>query len=117
MITGGTGSFGYQILKELVGYNPKSIRIFSRDEDKQHNLRQELLENPILDKILERYIERNQSVNEIVAAGFSRITVDKIVKMVNNSEYKRRQSPPGVKITTHAFGRERRYPITSKFDK
>jgi NAD+ synthase (glutamine-hydrolysing) len=72
---------------------------------------------PILDKILERYIERNQSVNEIVAAGFSRITVDKIVKMVNNSEYKRRQSPPGVKITTHAFGRERRYPITSKFDK
>ena len=51
MITGGTGSFGHQMIIELMQYKPKLIRIFSRDEDKQHNLKQELLEFPILDKI------------------------------------------------------------------
>lgn len=51
LITGGTGSFGHQLITELMRYKPKLIRIFSRDEDKQHNLKQELLENPILDKI------------------------------------------------------------------
>lgn len=71
---------------------------------------------PILDEIIERYIELNQSINKIAAAGFDRATVTKVVKMIKHSEYKRRQSPPGVKITTNAFGRERRYPITSKFD-
>jgi FlaA1/EpsC-like NDP-sugar epimerase len=51
LITGGTGSFGHQMILELMQYKPRLIRIFSRDEDKQHNLKQELLENPILDKI------------------------------------------------------------------
>jgi len=51
LITGGTGSFGHQMIFELMQYKPKLIRIFSRDEDKQHNLKQELLEKPILDKI------------------------------------------------------------------
>jgi FlaA1/EpsC-like NDP-sugar epimerase len=51
LITGGTGSFGHQMIIELMQYKPKLIRIFSRDEDKQHSLRQELLESPILDKI------------------------------------------------------------------
>lgn len=51
MITGGTGSFGHQMIIELMKYKPKLIRIFSRDEDKQYNLKQELLENPILKKI------------------------------------------------------------------
>ena len=51
LITGGTGSFGHQMILELMPYKPKVIRIFSRDEDKQYNLKQELLENPILDKI------------------------------------------------------------------
>jgi NAD+ synthase (glutamine-hydrolysing) len=71
---------------------------------------------PILDTIIERYIELNQTVDKITAAGFDRTTVIKVVKMIKHSEYKRRQAPPGVKITTNAFGRERRYPITSKFD-
>ena len=48
LITGGTGSFGYQILKELVGYNPKSIRIFSRDEDKQNTMKQEIQNQKML---------------------------------------------------------------------
>jgi len=51
LITGGTGSFGHQMIIELMQYKPKLIRIFSRDEDKQHNLKQELLESSILDKI------------------------------------------------------------------
>ena len=51
LITGGTGSFGHQMIIELMKYKPKLIRIFSRDEDKQHSLRQELLESPILEKI------------------------------------------------------------------
>jgi FlaA1/EpsC-like NDP-sugar epimerase len=51
LITGGTGSFGHQMIIELMQYKPKLIRIFSRDEDKQHNLKQEFLEHPILDKI------------------------------------------------------------------
>jgi len=51
LITGGTGSFGHQMILELMQYKPKLIRIFSRDEDKQHNLRQEFLEDPIFDKL------------------------------------------------------------------
>jgi NAD+ synthase (glutamine-hydrolysing) len=70
---------------------------------------------PILDEILERYIELDQSSAEISKAGFAPETVAKIIRMVNNNEYKRRQAPPGVRITVRAFGRDRRYPITSKF--
>jgi NAD+ synthase (glutamine-hydrolysing) len=71
---------------------------------------------PILDEILERYIELNQPIGKIIAAGFNKNLVAKVINMVNRSEYKRRQAPPGVKITTRAFGRERRYPITAKFN-
>ena len=71
----------------------------------------------ILDGILERYIEREQSAAEIVAAGFERTTVDRVLAMVERNEYKRRQAPPGVRITPRAFGRDRRYPITSGFSR
>jgi NAD+ synthase (glutamine-hydrolysing) len=70
----------------------------------------------ILDEILKRYIELNQSIAKIAKAGFNCSIVTKVVQMIKRSEYKRRQAPPGVKITTNAFGRERRYPITSGFD-
>ena len=69
----------------------------------------------ILDEILLRYIERDQGVREIVAAGFDRAVVERVVRMVDRNEYKRRQAPPGVKITQRAFGRDRRYPITNGF--
>ncbi len=69
----------------------------------------------ILDPILERYIELDQSPGEIIKSGFDRDTVKKVVGMVDRSEYKRRQSAPGVKITQRAFGRDRRYPITSGY--
>lgn len=70
---------------------------------------------PILDVILERYIEKDQSLNEIVNAGFDKAMVKKIIRMVDRSEYKRRQAPIGVRITERAFGRDRRYPITSGY--
>ena len=69
----------------------------------------------ILDPILERYIEQQQCVEEIVAAGFEEAVVQRVARMVDGNEYKRRQAPPGVRITIRAFGRDRRYPITSGF--
>jgi NAD+ synthase (glutamine-hydrolysing) len=69
----------------------------------------------ILDPILELYVEDDWSVEEVVAAGFDEKTVRRVVQMVDRNEYKRRQAPPGVKITSRAFGKDRRLPITSRF--
>jgi NAD+ synthase (glutamine-hydrolysing) len=69
----------------------------------------------ILDPILERYVELDQSVEEIIAAGFAEAYVRKVARLVDINEYKRRQAPPGVKISRRAFGRDRRYPITCGF--
>ena len=69
----------------------------------------------ILDAILERYVEEDQSPEEIVAQGFDAATVNRVGGMVLRNEYKRRQGAPGVRITTRAFGRDRRYPITSGY--
>ena len=69
----------------------------------------------ILDPLLERYVERDESVAEIVAAGFERELVERVVRMVDRAEYKRRQAPPGVKLTPRAFGRDRRLPIANRY--
>jgi NAD+ synthase (glutamine-hydrolysing) len=69
----------------------------------------------ILDAILARYMEEDQSVDEIVAAGFERTTVERVARLIKLNEYKRRQAPVGIRITHRAFGRDWRYPITSKF--
>ena len=68
-----------------------------------------------LDPILKAYIEKDKSFNDIVDAGFDKDVVTKVLSLVDNSEYKRRQSPPGIKITPRAFGRDRRMPITNKY--
>jgi NAD+ synthase (glutamine-hydrolysing) len=70
---------------------------------------------PVLDPILERYVEFDESAEEIIAAGFEEAVVRKVVAMVDHNEYKRRQAAPGVRITPRAFGKDRRYPITSGF--
>lgn len=70
---------------------------------------------PILDAILERFVENDQSAEEIIAAGFDATIVKKVINMVYRNEYKRSQAPVGVRITARAFGRDRRYPITSGF--
>ncbi|NIP72860.1 MAG: NAD+ synthase [Gammaproteobacteria bacterium] len=69
----------------------------------------------VLDPILEMYVEQDRNIEDIVASGFDEATVRKVAWMVDRNEYKRRQAPPGVRITRRAFGRDRRYPITSGF--
>ena len=69
----------------------------------------------VLDPILEAFIEKDLSVAEITALGFDRAVVIRVLEMVKRSEYKRRQAPPGVRISSRAFGRDWRYPITSGY--
>ncbi len=70
---------------------------------------------PVLDAILEMYVERDMAPADIVAAGYDPEVVHCTVTMIDRNEYKRRQAPPGVRISRRAFGRDRRYPITSGF--
>jgi NAD+ synthase (glutamine-hydrolysing) len=69
----------------------------------------------LLDRVLEAYVERDQGREEMVAAGMPADVVDEVVRMVDHSEYKRRQAAPGIRITPRAFGRDRRLPITNRF--
>ncbi len=69
----------------------------------------------VLDPILEAFIEDDRSVDEIVAQGFERATVVRVLDLVKRNEYKRRQAPPGVRVSRRAFGRDWRYPITSGY--
>jgi NAD+ synthase (glutamine-hydrolysing) len=69
----------------------------------------------VLDAILEEFIEKDHSVDQIAALGFDRATVVRVLQMVKRAEYKRRQAPPGVRVSSRAFGRDWRYPITSGY--
>ena len=69
----------------------------------------------ILDEIIELYVEKDMSVIAIANKGFDEVTVKRVVNLINKSEYKRRQAPPGVRITDRGFGKDRRYPITNKY--
>ncbi len=69
----------------------------------------------VLDAIMEAYVENDQSPRDIIAAGFKRADVERIVKLIRISEYKRRQSPVGIRITARGFGKDWRYPITNRF--
>ncbi|MCU0974856.1 MAG: NAD+ synthase [Steroidobacteraceae bacterium] len=69
----------------------------------------------VLDPILEAFVEQDLSVGEIVGQGFDRATVVRVLEMVKRNEYKRRQAPPGVRVSRRAFGRDWRYPITSGY--
>jgi NAD+ synthase (glutamine-hydrolysing) len=69
----------------------------------------------VLDPILSAYVEQDLTLEELLAAGMDRATVERIVQLVDRAEWKRRQSPPGVRVTPKAFGKDRRLPITNKF--
>jgi len=99
-----------QIIPQRVIDRPPSaeLREDQKDEDS-------LPPYTILDPILERYIELDQSPAEIIESGFDAETVKQIVSLVDRNEYKRRQAAPGVRISKRAFGRDRRYPITSAY--
>jgi NAD+ synthase (glutamine-hydrolysing) len=84
------------------------LRPDQRDEDS-------LPPYEVLDRILDAYIVEDRSRDEIVAEGDDPALVDEVIRMVDRSEYKRRQAPPGIRITAKAFGRDRRLPITNRF--
>jgi NAD+ synthase (glutamine-hydrolysing) len=84
------------------------LRYEQRDEDS-------LPPYDVLDPILEAYVEQDLDSDEIVRQGFQRDDVDKVIRLVDLAEYKRRQAPPGVRVSSKAFGRDRRLPITNRF--
>ncbi|HET8808104.1 MAG TPA: NAD+ synthase [Methylophaga sp.] len=98
------------IIPERIINRPPSAELAAdqRDEDS-------LPPYPLLDQILERYIADDGCFEDLVAEGFAAETVAQVIKMVDRNEYKRRQAPPGIRITSRAFGRDRRYPITSGY--
>jgi NAD+ synthase (glutamine-hydrolysing) len=74
-----------------------------------------LPEYEVLDAILERYMENDQSIDDIIAAGFPRADVEKVTRLIRINEYKRRQAPVGIRVTHRSFGKDWRYPITNRF--
>jgi NAD+ synthase (glutamine-hydrolysing) len=98
------------VIPERVLARPPSAELREDQTDQQSLPAYELL-----DPLLGRYIEGDESIAQIVAAGYPEEDVRRAVRMVDRNEYKRRQAPPGVRITRRAFGRDRRYPITSGF--
>jgi NAD+ synthase (glutamine-hydrolysing) len=70
---------------------------------------------PILDPILQAYVEDDKSFDDILKMGFEKKTVERVIRLVDSSEYKRRQAPPGVKITARGLGKDRRFPITNRY--
>jgi NAD+ synthase (glutamine-hydrolysing) len=101
---------GYDLIPAAVLEKPPSaeLRPDQRDTDT-------LPPYEVLDPILEAYVENDRSVEEIVAMGFDEALVKRVIGMVDRNEYKRRQAPPGIKITPRAFGRDRRLPITNRY--
>jgi NAD+ synthase (glutamine-hydrolysing) len=99
-------SIKYQIPQVIIDRPPSAeLALNQKDEDS-------LPPYPILDEILRRVIDEQQSMEEIIAAGFDPAIVKRVVKAIYQNEYKRRQAPPGIKITPISFTRDRRYPIT-----
>src|SRR5829696_4134482 len=84
------------------------LRADQRDEDS-------LPPYPLLDAILEDYVEQDLGREQLVARGMPADVVDRVVRLVDLAEYKRRQQPPGIKVTSKAFGRDRRVPITNRY--
>jgi NAD+ synthase (glutamine-hydrolysing) len=99
---------GHALIPESILDKPPSaeLRPDQRDEDS-------LPPYAVLDPILEAYVERDCSIGDIVADGFSEETVRRVVALVDGAEYKRRQAPPGARVTSRAFGKDRRMPITN----
>ncbi len=101
---------GRELIPENVFSKPPSaeLKLDQKDQDT-------LPPYEILDEIIQLYIEEERSFDDIVKAGFKKSVVRKVIKMIDNNEYKRRQAPPGIKITPKAFGKDRRMPITNRY--
>lgn len=99
-----------EVIPDRIITRPPSAEL-RPDQTDQDNLP----EYEVIDAIIERYMEQNQTVSEVIAAGYSKAAVEQIVRLIRINEYKRRQSPPGPRITNRAFGRDWRYPLSNGF--
>lgn len=99
-----------QVIPERIITRPPSAELRPNQTDQDS-----LPDYDVLDGIMQRYMEENQSVEQIVAAGYDEAAVRKVTRLIRVTEYKRRQAPIGVRVTHRAFGRDWRYPITSGF--
>jgi NAD+ synthase (glutamine-hydrolysing) len=99
-----------EIIPERIITRPPSAEL--RDNQKDQD---SLPEYEVLDAIMQMYMEENRGIEDIIAVGHPRAAVEKVVRLMRIAEYKRRQAPIGVRVTHRAFGRDWRYPITSKF--
>ncbi|MFN4362324.1 MAG: NAD+ synthase [Hylemonella sp.] len=101
------------------GTNPIPERIITRPPSAELRPDQKdqdsLPEYEVLDAIVERYMENDQGIEEIVAQGYARADVEKVTRLIKLNEYKRRQAPVGIRVTHRSFGKDWRYPITNKF--
>ncbi len=103
----GTGS---QPIPERIITRPPSAELRPDQTDQDS-----LPAYEVLDAILERYMENDQSIDSIIAAGFEPAVVERVTRLIKINEYKRRQAPVGIRVTHRSFGKDWRYPITSKF--
>jgi NAD+ synthase (glutamine-hydrolysing) len=100
---------GWAVIESIVTRAPSAeLRADQRDEDS-------LPPYEVLDRILEGYVEEDLGREQLIARGLPAADVDRIIRLVDLSEYKRRQNPPGPKVTSKAFGRDRRVPITNRY--
>jgi len=101
------------------GINPIPERIITRPPSAELRPDQKdqdsLPEYEVLDAIIERYMENDQGIEEIVAQGYARADVEKVTRLIKLNEYKRRQAPVGIRVTHRSFGKDWRYPITNRF--
>jgi NAD+ synthase (glutamine-hydrolysing) len=104
------GRAGRELVPEAVFTKPPSAELRPDQRDDQS-----LPPYDVLDPILEAYVEEDRTAAEIIAAGFDETTVRRVTRLVDVAEYKRRQTPPGVRVTPKAFGKDRRLPITSGY--
>ncbi len=99
-----------KVIPDRVMKKPPSAELRPNQTDEE-----ELLPYPILDEIIKLYVEDDLPVHDIVRLGFDRNSVERVIRMIDRNEYKRRQAPVGIRITKRAFGKDRRMPITNKF--
>jgi NAD+ synthase (glutamine-hydrolysing) len=107
---GGSAPHGGEVIPPEVIARPPSAELRANQVDQDS-----LPPYDVLDGILRRYVDQEQSRDEIVAAGFDDAVVERVLKLVRTSEWKRHQAAPGPKVSRRAFGRERRYPITNGY--
>lgn len=102
---------GQAVIPETIITRPPSAELRPDQKDSDS-----LPDYETLDTILKNYVELDHSIEELIRAGFNEEQVRRVIRLVDRNEYKRRQSPPGIKITPRAFGKDRRMPITNRYN-